>query len=391
VKVLRTACVLLAAWVALAGLTAAAQQATVFRWNIPDWAAPPIVPADNPMTVEKVTLGRYLFYDKRLSYNGKLACAGCHIQRFGFTDLRPTAFGSTGERHPRRSANLTNVGYNNVLTWADPTQHRLETQMLTPMFGEHPVELGFAGREKELLERLRADAQYRSLFQAAFPNLSDPFTLGSITNAIASFERTLISLSSPYDHYRYGGESDAIGAAAKRGEALFFGEKLECFRCHAGINFSDNSVDARTRTVTVTFHNTGLYNIDGRYPAHNAGVFEITGNPRDDGRFKTPTLRNVAVRAPYMHDGSIEDLNGVLDHYSAGGRTIVGTPLAGIGRLNPNKDVLIHGFDLDQGERRDLIAFLQSLTDKAFLTDPTLSDPFAATPAPAASIDPAPR
>ena len=387
----RAAGVLLAAWIAVAGLTAAAEQGSVFRWDIPAWAAPPIVPTDNPMTVEKVTLGRYLFYDKRLSYNGKLSCASCHLQRFGFTELRPNAFGSTGQRHPRRTPTLTNAGYNTVLTWANPAEHRLESQMLTPMFGEHPVELGFAGHEQELLARLRADERYRSLFAAAFPDASDPFTIASVTKAIASFERTFISLSSPYDRYRYGGESDAIGPAAKRGEALFFSPRLDCSHCHAGINFSDDFADARTKAVTVVFHNTGLYNIGGRYPAHNAGVYEVTGDPRDDGMFKAPTLRNVAVRAPYMHDGSVDDLNGVLDHYSAGGRTIVGTPLAGVGRLNPNKDALIHGFDLSQQERRDLIAFLETLTDKAFLTNPALSDPYAVTPAPGPSVTPAAR
>jgi cytochrome c peroxidase len=379
----RAASVLFAAWIAAAALTAGAGQGTVFRWNIPAWAAPPVVPADNPMSVEKVALGRYLFYDKRLSYNQKLSCAGCHIQRFGFTDLSPTAFGSTGERHPRRVATLTNVAYNAVLTWANPTQRRLETQMLTPMFGEHPVELGLAGREKVLLERLRADPRYQSLFTAAFPDAPDPFTLGSVTKAIATFERTLLSFSSPYDRYRYGGDGAAIGESAKRGEALFFGDKLDCFHCHSGVNFSDNGTAARTRLGPMTFHNTGLYNVDGRYPASNPGVREFTGDPRDDGAFKTPTLRNVAVRAPYMHDGSVIDLNAVLDHYSAGGRTIVGTPLAGIGRLNPNKDVAVKGFALSERERRDLIAFLQSLTDTAFLTDPALSDPFAASPAPA--------
>lgn len=378
---LRGACVLIVAWIASAGLTAAAAQSSAFGWSIPAWAAPPIVPADNPMTVEKVTLGRYLFYDKRLSYNGTFSCGTCHQQRLGFTDSRPTALGSTGQRHPRRTATLTNVGYNTALTWANPTQRKLEIQMLTPMFGDQPVEMGFAGHEMQLLARLRADERYRHLFEEAFPGSSEPFTLGSITKAIASFERTLISLDSPYDRYRYGGDPNAIGAGAKRGESLFFGEKLECFHCHEGINFSDNSADARTRIATVAFHNTGLYNIEGRYPAHNAGVYEITGDPRDDGAFKTPTLRNVAVRAPYMHDGSVRDLNAALDHYSAGGRTVEGTPYAGVGRLNPNKDVVIHGFALDAQERRDLIAFLETLTDTAFLTDPALSDPFAAPPA----------
>ena len=370
---------LLGAWFALSAVLAGGQQASRYHWGLPPWAAPPIVPADNPMTNEKVTLGRYLFYDKRLSLNQTFSCATCHEQRFGFTDDKATAVGSTGEHHPRRASTLTNVGYNTVLTWANPLQRRLETQMLVPMFGEHPVELGLSGHEKELVARLKSDASYSGMFKAAFPEKTDPITLETITKAIASFERTMISLSSPYDRYRYGGEQNAISDSAKRGEALFFSEKLECFHCHGGINFTDSSADTRTKIFRIAYHNTGLYNIGGAgaYPPNNPGAYEFTHQSKDIGAFKVPTLRNVAVRAPYMHDGSVKDLDAALDHYSAGGRTITDGPYKGVGRLNPHKDLVLKGFTLTPQDRRDLIEFLKSLTDEGFLTNPALSDPLS--------------
>ncbi len=379
-RLLRAIAVALAAFVVGSLLSSCAKRAvTAFEWNLPPWAAPPIVPADNPMTNEKVALGHYLFYDRRLSGNLTFSCASCHQQKFAFADARATALGSTGMHHPRRTPTLTNVGYYTVLTWANPLQRKLEKQMLVPMFGEHPVELGLAGREKLLIARLAADPRYQLMFRDAFPRESQPITLGNITKAIASFERTMISFSSPYDRYRYGHEIDAISPAAKRGERLFFSERLDCFHCHGGVNFSDSTADTRTRLFQRSFHNTGLYNIHGTgaYPANNMGVFEVTHDAKDIGAFKAPTLRNVAVRAPYMHDGSVKDLDAVLDHYSAGGRTIAGGPNAGVGRLNRHKDLVIHGFPLNLQERRDLIAFLRSLTDERFLNDPSFADPFA--------------
>jgi len=379
VNATRTLAIAFLAWFAASMLVAGARDASQYRWNLPSWAAAPVVPADNQMTPQKVMLGRFLFYDKRLSGNQTFSCATCHQQKLGFTDTNITGIGSTGQHHPRRVSTLTNVAYNTVLTWGNPLQRKLETQMLLPMFGDHPVELGLAGRDKELIARLKSDERYQQLFRSAFPEKADPFTLESITKAIASFERTMISLSSPYDRYRYGGDTNAISASAKRGEALFFGERLECFHCHGGVNFSDSSADMRTRLPHVAFHNTGLYNVgsDGAYPSNNTGVYEFTHDPKDMGAFKVPTLRNVAVRAPYMHDGSVKDLNAVLDHYSAGGRTISTGPYAGDGSRNPYKDVVLKGFTLSAQERADLLEFLKSLTDDGFLNNPDLSDPFA--------------
>ena len=347
-----------------------------YSWNLPKGFPRPPVPADNPMTAAKVELGRYLFYDTRLSVNGKSSCGTCHKQELAFTDGKPVGEGATGEKHSRGAMSLVNVAYSAALTWSNPQMKELEQQALTPMFGEHPVELGL--REGDTLPALlRADAKYRGLFERAFPGDADRFTVANVTKAIASFERSIISARSPYDRYHYYREDDAISDAAKRGETLFFNQHLSCFRCHGGFNFSGDSTSEGHAGREVEFHNTGLYNVQGNlsYPAPNVGTFEFTKAPRDIGKFKAPTLRNIAITGPYMHDGSIATLEGVLDHYAAGGRTIASGPNAGIGHDNPNKDPLVGGFELSAQDRQDLIAFLRSLTDEAVLHDPRFANP----------------
>ncbi len=348
-------------------------------WQLPAWAPTPLVPSGNPMSVAKVELGRFLFYERRLSIDGNTSCATCHQQARAFTDGRGVAIGATGEKHPRNTMGLANTAYMPVLTWANPEQRALETQALVPMFGEHPVEMGLAGKEAEIARLLRRDPRYERLFKAAFTADADPYTLENLTRALAAFQRTLLSFDSPYDRYRHGGDKRAISSAAKRGEALFFSERLECFHCHGGVNFSDSVVHERLPTPEIAFHNTGLYNLDrkGAYPAGNSGLIEHTGKAADMGRFRTPSLRNVAVTAPYMHDGSIATLPAVIEHYMQGGRTIRSGPDRGRGAANPYKSEFVKGFKLAPSERNDLIAFLNSLTDRRFLADPAFSDPFA--------------
>lgn len=204
-----------------------------------------------------------------------------------------------------------------------------------------------------------------------------PVSVRNLTLAIAAFERTLNAFNSPYDRYRYGGESDAISAAAKRGEALFTSERLECFHCHSGLNFSDSTRHERSGFVEIAFHNTGLYNIDGQgaYPPNNTGLQEITLNPQDMGKFRAPTLRNIALTAPYMHDSSVPTLEAVIEHYAADGRTLDLVPSAGIGSQNPLKSSVVKGFTLTTDEKQDLLAFLNSLTDEHFIMNPKLSPP----------------
>lgn len=350
-----------------------------------DWTFPlpaffpePKVPADNPMNAEKVELGRFLFYDKRLSGNGSQSCGTCHVQEKAFTDGLEVAQGSTGEMHPRNSQPLANVAYNATLTWANPSLVTLERQMETPLFGERPVEMGVNDHNKsEVLGRVSGDPDYARRFASAFPGEVNPVTWGNIIKAIASFERTMVAGNSKYDRFLKG--ATTLTESEERGRQLFFGEKAECFHCHGSFNFNDQIVHAGSRVVETPFHNTGLYNIDGNgaFPEPNRGIFELTGRYGDMGKFRAPSLRNIELTAPYMHDGSIWSLDEVLDFYAAGGRLLTSGPHAGDGRANPFKSDLINLIQLSPTERADIVAFLKTLTDHDFIQDPRFSDPFA--------------
>ena len=371
---------LLFALIDLPGYSAEPDKAGDYQWKLPAGFPKPYVPSDNPMTVAKVELGRYLFYDTRMSVNGKESCATCHKQELAFTDGRAVGLGATGELHSRSAMSLVNVAYSASLTWSNPQMKSLEKQALVPMYGDHPVELGLLEGDS-LLPTLRSDSKYRVLFERAFPDEADRFTALNVTKAVASFERNIISARSPYDRYHYGGEDSAISDSAKRGEILFFNQHLSCFRCHGGFAFSDASISERNAERQIEFHNTGLYNLPGSlsYPAPNVGIYEYTRDPVDVGKFKAPTLRNIALTAPYMHDGSIPTLEGVLDHYAAGGRAIKSGPQTGNGHDNPNKDPLVGGFVLSAQDREDLIAFLNCLTDEAVIHDSAFANPWPPT------------
>ncbi len=366
-------CVLAAAtvtWVTLVLLATA--QTGGFQWNKPAWAPTPLVPADNPMSDAKVKLGRYLFYDKRLSLDGSMSCGSCHEQSRAFTDGQPMHLGVTGEMGIRSSMTLTNVAYLSSYTWANPQLTSLEKQMLVPLFSDHPLEMGLQGHDPELIKKLQGDGTYRKMFQDAFPAESGDISVLTITKSIAAFERTLLSFNSAYDRYKHG-QPDAISPAAKRGEALFFGERLECYHCHGGANFTDNNMQQGQAFPEAGFHNTGLYNEDGAgaYKKWDSGLRIVTEKEEDEGKFRTPTLRNIAVTGPYMHDGSIATLDEVIrKHYAVKGRSALSVHGA-----SPLRDEFIEGFDIDDSEVKDLVAFLDSLTDDDFLHSPAFSDP----------------
>ena len=348
-----------------------------YAWNLPPGFPEPFVPEDNPMSEAKVELGRHLFYDKRLSGNGTLACGGCHEQQRAFSDGKATPLGSTGSHVARNSPGLANVAYLATYTWANPVLDTLEKQALVPLFGEAPVELGMGTRLGEVLQRLREDERYPALFREAFPDEQEPVSETSVVKALASFQRTMLSGHSPYDQYLQGNPR-ALSASAKRGLELFFGERAECYHCHSGPHLTNSFRTKDTRLAERDFQNTGLYNVDGlgAYPVDNTGLFEFTRDPKDMGRFRVPGLRNVALTAPYMHDGSVETLEGVLDHYTSGGRDLTSGPYLGDGRASPLKNPLVRPFELSAAERADLIAFLESLTDTDFVNDPRFANPF---------------
>lgn len=350
-------------------------EATPYKLEIPEHFPKPLIPTLNPLTAEKVSLGRHLFYDTRLSLNETQSCASCHEQARAFSDGLGRAVGSTGEVHPRSSMSLANAAYQGSLTWGNPLTRQLERQALLPLFGEDPVvELGFSGQEDVLVSRLEEDTQYSDMFGAAFEN--GAITIENVTRALGSFQRTLISGDSPYDRY-INGDQDAIDESAVRGAEFFFGEVGECFHCHGGFNFTQSVAHEGLAFDQAVFFNNGLYNLGGTgdYPEGNQGTYDITGDERDKGRFKPPSLRNISVTAPYMHDGSLATLDDVIDHYARGGTLTENGPNAGDGRDNPNKDGFVRGFEIDAQTRSDLKAFLQALTDDRFLTDPRFGPP----------------
>lgn len=339
---------------------------------LPDGFPEPVVPDENPATPEKFAFGRALFYDKRLSGNGLQSCADCHDPTLAFTDRKETPIGSTGDSIPRNSMALVNVAWLRTYTWPNPLLPTLEDQLLIPMFNDVPTELGMSGHLDEIAASLSADDEIAAAGEAAFPG-EDPFAQSSLVFALATFVRGLISSDSPYDRFEYQDDASGMSDAALRGMGLFFSERAECYHCHSGLNFTASFQSVSSAGEQESFFNTGLYNVDGlgAYPETNQGLYEITGEPADMGRFRVPTLRNVALTAPYMHDGSIATLEEVIEHYDRGGRLIEDGDNAGDGALSPLKSELVFALGLTDQEKADLLVFLESLTDEAFVAEPS--------------------
>ena len=350
----------------------------------PEGLATPVAPLDNPTTKPKVELGRHLFYDLRMSKNQTQSCVSCHPQSKGFASTLPQAVGSTGMVLRHNPISLVNVGLRPSITWSSPGTTALEVVPDVSLFDTGQVELAMTGEEDLLLSRVRAEHRYQLLFPLAFPGEPEPITVLNLERAIAAFVRTIVSKETAYDRY-VAGDQDALNPSAKRGFNLFFGEHLGCYRCHGGPLFNQTIQDNAQPTEIPLLHNTGLYNIGGRYPESDPGLESTTGDPLDNGKFRAPSLRNVALTAPYFHDGSAATLQDVLDHYARGGRLLTTGPNAGDGRENPLKDPRIAGFRLtaeqvmDRTEdiwRYDLIEFLKSLTDDSVTTDPRYGNPW---------------
>jgi cytochrome c peroxidase len=278
----------------------------------------------------KIALGRRLFYDADLSIDGSMACATCHEQAHGFADGNATHAGVTGEPGRRNVQTLANVARRKSLTWGDATIRSLEAQALVPIMGEHPVEMGMKGQEAVLARRLGANACYSKLFRAAFPEAGGAIDMRSVTGALAAFQRTLLSADAPADRFAKG-ETGALSPAARTGATLF---RQNCASCHAGPDFTDDR-----------FHRVRIEKIDDR----DTGLGEITRRADDNGKFRTPGLRNVAVSAPYFHDGASRTLEAAIRRH--------------------------RGIALKGEQEARVIAYLHALTDQTFLTDKRFAYP----------------
>lgn len=290
-------------------------------------------PEGNELTNLRITLGKKLFFDKRLSRDSTVSCGSCHFQQHAFADFSKLSSGIENRKGFRNSPTLANLGYHPYFFF-DGGVPTLELQILAPIEDEFEMDFSVPG----VIERLKTDTEIQQLSQLAYGRNFDPFVL---TRSIAAFERTMVSGNSRFDQYYYQGKTAALNNSEKRGMELFFSNKTNCSTCHSGFNFTNYE-----------FKNIGLYET-----YTDSGRTRITLNPADRGKFKTPTLRNIAVTAPYMHDGSMNTLEEVIEHFNSGGKN------------HANKDVLIQPLNLTQTEKTDLVNFLKALTDDEFLNN----------------------
>lgn len=289
---------------------------------------PPVIwPQDNPYSPQKAELGRLLYFDRRLSADGTIACASCHDPKFAFTDGQPVSTGIRGQKGGRSAPTVINRAYSVEQFW-DGRAPTLEAQAVGPM--ANPIEMGHT--LDNILKTLSGIPGYRKLFREVFG--TEEFNIYRVAKAIATFERTIVSGNSPYDRFK-AGRPNALSAAARRGLDIFV-QKAQCDRCHFGLNFTDGS-----------FANLG---VGADKPNPDPGRFGFTGRESEWGAFKTPTLREIANTAPYMHDGSLKTLEEVVDFYDKGGIP------------NKNLDKRIKPLKLTAEEKRDLVEFLKALS-----------------------------
>jgi len=296
------------------------------------------VPLDNQYSAARWQLGKRLFYDKRLSRNNTISCSSCHRQEFAFSDSVAFSPGDNAAQGTSNAPTLTNIGYHPYFTRGGsvPT---LEMQVLVPV-QEHNE---FNTSILDIAEKLKPDSSYRAMAAAAYGREIDPFV---ITRALACFERSLVSGNSRFDRYYYGGAADKLDEEEIRGMKLFYSPRTSCSGCHSGFNFTNYS-----------FENNGLY-----LKYADSGRMRFTRKESDRAKFKVPTLRNIALTAPYMHDGSMKTLEQVVDHYNSGG--------AG----HRSKSALIRPLHLTRKEKKELVAFLKTLTDHSLITDKNLKN-----------------
>ncbi len=329
-------------------------------------------PSDNPITDEGATLGRVLFYDKKLSANGTISCASCHQAAHGFSDPEVKSIGFAGGHTRRHSMGLVNARYyaSGKFFW-DERAATLEDQVLMPFQDE--VEMGLS--LQELVQIIENQAYYPVLFEEAFGDAS--ISSERVARALAQFVRSMISTSAPYDMARSQVPNPMVDFPAftdeeNEGKNLFYqpipasnGGTFHCAGCHISEAFVGPIPNGPMATTTAT--NNGLDAVS----TDDLGIFETTQNPNDVGKFKAPSLRNIAIRPPYMHDGRFATLGEVLDHYSTGIQDHVN--LANPLRGDDGNPIQIN---LSQAQKDALIAFLQTLTDTEMLTDEKYSDPF---------------
>lgn len=322
-----------------------------------------------PLKDPLAELGHHLFFDKKLSYNLGRSCSSCHDPRLAFTDGYRISLNSEAQLLKRNAPSLLNLNHRTSFDWSDPNVNHLIKQMERPLFSVQPVELGLKGNEEIILQRFRKDKIYQQLYENAFQKNIDNLTVKEIMESIAAYEMSLQSRHSRYDDYLATKDSSLFSSQEWFGLNLFFSDTIACNRCHGGLDFFEPERGG-------DFANIGLYNCNGSYPARDLGLQEHTLSVDDNGVFRIPGLRNVALTTPYYHDGSANTLEEVIKNYKRAGRIHSGGECNGDGALHPNTDGRMQVFHLDENKRKAIIAFLYTLTDTSYLKDDHFLDPF---------------
>lgn len=322
----------------------------------------------------KEQLGRHLFFDKNLSINHSRSCGSCHDPLLAFTDGYRTSVSALGENLLHNAPSLLNTQSYIAYDWANPAAHDYIGQMQRPLYAHNPIELGLNLHWNEVQKHLEKDSTYQQLFKTAFDKGKNKVTQANIHDAIATYLSTLKATNTAYHRYTKG-DTNALSVSAKKGLKLFESTTLKCSKCHPAPYFTLNDTSNRIKEI---YTNTGLYNLDDKnsYPINDNGLYAITKKKEDDGKFKIPSLINVSITSPYMHDGSIQTLDEVLEVYAQGGRKIIRGPQKGDGTKHANKNKNIQGFELTPEDKIHLINFLNSLTDTSYLRNENFLNPF---------------
>ena len=315
-------------------------------------------------------IGRLLFFDTRISINKTKSCASCHDPQLAFTDGYRTPTGAFGDVVKRNTPTLINISDNETFNWADEAITSLQKQSNIPLFGKHPIEMGNDSTNTAALQFIFTDTAYLPLLKQ---NKIKDINWKMAKDLIAAYVSTFKFTNSKYDKNLKG--KLTLSKDELAGKKLFFNDKLNCRKCH-----SSNDFDEPEFTRMNHYQNIGLYNIgkDSLYANDDNGLYNETKDRDDIGKFKIPTLRNIALTAPYFHDGSATNLGEVIDHYARGGRLIEKGVFAGDGKLHPSKNQFIEGFTITTTEKKQLISFLNTLTDTSYLSNPFYTNPYKA-------------
>lgn len=319
-------------------------------------------------------IGHFLFFDTRLSHNNTKSCASCHDPKFAFTDAYRTSVSPSGENLLHNAPSLLNIQNQAFFDWNNINAKSYKSQIQRPLYNHSPLELGLDLHWEKFKNYLLFTASYKNVVKQYLSIKNDSLSKTLIEKCLIAYLKKLKISQAPIDDFLNGNEK-SISIQAQRGFQLFVSSKLKCVSCHPPPNFTLNDNEHSLEEI---FRNIALYNVNNKnaYPNEDKGLIIHTTQIKDEGKFRIPSLRNVAITAPYMHDGSVDNLTEVIKIYARGGRNIISGKYKGDGAKNIYKDALIQGFEISEMQIQDLLVFLHTLGDTSYVHKDFFMNPF---------------